>query len=252
MSFPNKLAAPAPIGSIAFSEDPPLAPVSQPGPVLMGASCCVSPGRDHDDGKKLKSEPLWASEELAGGGSEWCEGDAKRASSLDATECLGGITLDASLVRSSALEDLTAIDQAQMGEDIDAENDDANAKLRTQSLSDTGYVSEHIDTLEDGSAQLHEAQCDSPSVLLDNMTENSSADKESYSNLDFSNDSETVALESSEARHSSPARKSMVPVAVSKGLLEVPQHQGMPLLALFSLIWFYHLKQLFMQHLFRF
>lgn len=204
----------------------------------MGASCCVVPGRDDaaDSGKKL-SEPLWASEDHAASGqpargsSEGSEADAKRAISLDAAECLEGISLDASLVRSAALEDLTAIDQGQSSENTDTEKNgesDANAKhgQRTQSLSDAGYSSGQID-VEDGSTQFHEAQCDSPSTLLDNVAENSSIDKDSCAKSDFSIDSETMTLDSNEARHTSPARKSMVPVAMSKGLLEVLQYQVM-------------------------
>lgn len=203
----------------------------------MGASCCVVPGRDDAaDGGKKRTEPLWASEDLAAtgqptrGSSEGSESDGKRAISLDAAECLEGISLDASLVRTAALEDLTTIDQGQSSENIDTENveSDANAKhgQRTQSLSDAGYSSGQID-VEDGSTQFHEAQCDSPSTLLDNVAENSSIDKDCFSKSDFSNDSETKALDSNEARHTSPARKSMVPVAISKGLLEVLQYQVM-------------------------
>lgn len=208
-SSPNKLAAPAPFDSTITSDQQPPTPDSHPPSLLTGATCCVSPGRDHDDdcAKKL-TEPLWASEDLAKGASEWSEIDTKRASSLDATECLEGVALDASLIRSSALEDLTAIDQAQK---VDTESDQPGQ--RTQSLSDAGYVSERVDQ-DDVSAQL---QCDPPTTVI----ENSSDDKERYSNPDFSNDSETEALESGEARLASPARKSMVPVAVSKGLLEV-------------------------------
>lgn len=260
MCFPNKLAAPAPSGSISLSTDPPHAPVSGLSSVLMGASCCVVPGRDDDCGKKL-TEPLWASEDLAAtgqaarGGCEWSESDAKRAVSLDATESLEGITGDASLVRTAALEDLTAIDQAQSSENVDTETDDGNAKhgQRNQSLSDAGYFPEQID-VEDGSTQLHEAQCDSPSALPDNATENSSADKDGYSKSDFSNDSETMALQSNEAGHTSPARKSLVPVAVCKGLLEVLQ-QGMISLVLFKyffIFYFFNLMQLFIQYLFQF
>ncbi|XP_055085461.1 microtubule-associated protein tau isoform X2 [Periophthalmus magnuspinnatus] len=215
MSFPNKLVPSAPsTGSLnAFAEE--LSPsVSGPNSDLMGASCCAVPECSPVD-KKL-TEPQWVSEDLAviaqatRGSSEGSEADAKRAISLDATECLDGISLDASLVRSAALEDLTAIDQGQSSENIERnESEDAIFGQRTQSLSDTSYCSEQIG---DGSAQLHEAQSDSPPTLLDNVEENNSID--GYSKSDLSNDSEMMVLDNTEARHTSPARKSMVPVAV--------------------------------------
>lgn len=221
MSFPNKLAAPAPTGPLSASADELSPSVSERSGDFMGASCCVAPGRDDaaDSVKKL-TEPLWASEDLATrGGSEWSEADGKRAVSLDATECLGGISLDASLVRSAALEDLTAIDQGRSCENVESDESEANDKhgQRTQSLSDAGFCSGQVEA-EDGSTQLNEAQCNSPPTLLDNVAENNTADK-GCSNSDFSNNSETVALGNNEARHTSPTRKSMVPVAVTKGLL---------------------------------
>lgn len=226
MSFSNKLAALAPGGSLgAFADE--LSP-SVPGRTadLMGASCCVVPGRDDtaDVGKK-RTEPLWASEDLATAGhatrgsSEWNEAEGKRAISLDDTECLDAISLDPSLVRSAALEDLTAIDQRQSS---NVENDEAEAHdrhERAQSLSDASFCSGQTEA-EDGSSQLHEAQCDSPPTLPDNVAENNTNDKGGYSKSDFSDCSETMAPDKNEARHTSPARKSLVPVPVCKGLLK--------------------------------
>lgn len=241
--FPNKLAPPATGALSAFADGeskPSVAGRSGEGSdstASRGASCSADPGSDELVGEceKRLSESLWASEDLGCGsamGREVEAADPPRAISLDAPECLTKInTVSAtSLVRSEALEDLTSIgDQGRCSENPKAKPTHDNVDTyegittdepRPQSFSDTSFKSGLVQ-LEDVSVQ-EEPICETqhlfPKTPSDKETElNKATDPES----DFSKDSEMRALNAGAARQTSPARKSLVPVAVCKGLFAV-------------------------------
>lgn len=243
------------------------------------------PGNDvvGESGKRL-TDSLWASEDLScrseirrdvqasRGSPEWAgAADSQRAISLDASECLAEMSSlsGASLVRSTALEDLTSIgdrslwiNQAQ-GEELisDQKQDGLTADgAATKSCSDSGSKNMTPETQQTPYIQsLSQSSFDSCSVNIcrdiskkesvfakmpcDAAAENSSGDSSLHSDVhskpDTSNDSEmksSVAQTTGAAElqktppQSSAARKSLVPVAVFKGLFAVMFTSSEPVL----------------------
>ncbi|XP_067431981.1 microtubule-associated protein tau isoform X4 [Thunnus thynnus] len=242
---------------------------------FMGVSCSPDPGNEAvgECGKRL-SDSLWASEDLSCGseirrdvptnrGSPQWSGavDPQRAISLDASGCLTEMSnlSEVSLVRSTALEDLTSIEDRRSwvnkGEDVVSEqtpdeltadgaafkscSDSATKNIspetqeqspRTQNMPDFSSAS-HSEDPHPAHSGSNVSETDSLLTKMpsDTATENGSSDsslhRSSYSKPDISNDSEmrsSVAQTTSTAelqkttRQSSPARKSLVPVAIFK------------------------------------
>ncbi|KAG8008832.1 Microtubule-associated protein tau [Nibea albiflora] len=220
---------------------------------FMGASCSPDPGNEAvgECGKKL-SDSLWASEDLScssesrrdapasRGSPEWTgAADSQRAISLDASECLTEIS-NLSLVRSTALEDLTSIGDRGTWVNQEEENDAAalkscrNISPETEQLPHTQNLSGPIS--DSHSEDLHPARSSRNVSEKDSLftempsgteTETSSGDssfhRASYSQPDISNDSDmrssvaqatgTTELQKTPPQ---PARKSLVPVPVLK------------------------------------
>ncbi|XP_044035962.1 microtubule-associated protein tau isoform X13 [Siniperca chuatsi] len=176
--------------------------------------------------------------------------DSQRAISLDASECLTEMS-NLSLVRSMALEDLTSIGDRSLwvnqGEELDSEQTkdgvtadrDSGSKNispetqqppHTQSLSHSGFDS-HSEDPHPARSSRNISEKDSLFTKMPSgtATENSSSDsslhRASYSRPDISNDSDmrsnvvqttgTAELQKTPPQ-SSPARKSLVPVAIFK------------------------------------
>lgn len=201
-------------------------------------------------GKKL-SDSLWASEDLScsseirrdvptsKGSPEWTGAvDSQRAISLDASECLTEIS-NLSLVRSTALEDLTSIGDRGTWvnpEESCTDSGSKNISPDSKQLPHTQNLSGPV--FDSRSEDLHPA-CRSRNVsekdsLLTEMpeTENSSGDssshRASYSEPDISNDSDTrsnvaqtTGTTELQKPPPQPARKSLVPVPILKGLFAV-------------------------------
>lgn len=273
--LPNKAAAP---GSGVCTEFALAADGSRPaedeGIDLMGASCPSDPGNEAvgECGKRL-SDSLWASEDLScrseirgdapasRGSPEWTGAvDSQRAISLDASECMSEMS-NLSLVRSTALEDLTSIGDrnswVNQGEETTSEPKDAvtadGAALKSCSDSGSRNMSpetqqqppftpnlSHPSIFDSRSEESHssrnisEKESPFPKTTSGTETENSSRDsslhKFGYSKPDFSNDSDMggrVAQTTSAPElqktppQGSPARKSLVPVPIFKGLCAV-------------------------------
>lgn len=220
--FPNKLAKPGSgvRSEFAFAGDgskPDEDGAAGEGVDFVGASCSPDPGSEAvgECGKRL-SESLWASEDLScrpeirgdapasRRSPEWTgAADAQRAISLDASECLTEIN-NLSLVRSTALEDLTSIGDRSMWANQDGEQtqDGVTADgAAFQPCSDSGStetqqnVSQPI--ADPHSEDLHSSRNISEGSLLTKMpshtaTEYSSSDSSlhsaGYSKPDISND----------------------------------------------------------------
>ncbi|KAM9425810.1 uncharacterized protein KZ484_013709 [Pholidichthys leucotaenia] len=205
---------------------------------FMGASCPVDPGnrRAGECGKRL-SDSSWVSEELSSS-PEWTgAADAQRAISLDASECLTEMNSlsGVSLVRSTALEDLTSIGDRSLGEECtkdelthDGDINMQNIAVEAQSLLESGIHPYSEDLHRDHrSSNISGELQPFTKVPSDTAAENSSDSwlhRASYSQPDISNDSErmgggvaqtTAELQKTSSK-STPARKSLVPVAVSK------------------------------------
>uniref|UniRef100_A0A3Q1I0G6 Microtubule-associated protein n=2 Tax=Anabas testudineus TaxID=64144 RepID=A0A3Q1I0G6_ANATE len=233
-------------------------------PAMDGASCSQDRGNDvvGDGGKRL-TDSLWASEDLscrsdvrgdvqAGGGSpEWAgAADSQRAISLDASECLTA----ASLVRSTALEDLTSIGDRSFGfhqargEELDcgqtkdgrptdgaaskscSDSESNNKTLetqqtQTQSLSQSSFDHHSADLSRNISKKESLHTTLSRGTAAENGSCDSSLHSDVHSQPDISNDSEmrssvahnTGATELQKTPpQSTAARKSLVPVAVFK------------------------------------
>ncbi|XP_026207873.1 microtubule-associated protein tau-like isoform X5 [Anabas testudineus] len=231
---------------------------------MDGASCSQDRGNDvvGDGGKRL-TDSLWASEDLscrsdvrgdvqAGGGSpEWAgAADSQRAISLDASECLTA----ASLVRSTALEDLTSIGDRSFGfhqargEELDcgqtkdgrptdgaaskscSDSESNNKTLetqqtQTQSLSQSSFDHHSADLSRNISKKESLHTTLSRGTAAENGSCDSSLHSDVHSQPDISNDSEmrssvahnTGATELQKTPpQSTAARKSLVPVAVFK------------------------------------
>ncbi|CAB1434217.1 unnamed protein product [Pleuronectes platessa] len=234
--------------------------LSEEGVDFPGAACSEDAGNKMagECGKRL-SDSSWASEDLscrsevrreaeAGGGSPERTGaaDAHRAISLDAAECLSEMNDLSSLVRSTALEDLTSIGDRRLfqGQELVPEqvNDGLTADdAALESCSDSGTTDIAPETQPTPEAQrlsqpafdphsedLHPASGGRDGSPLtetppDRGAENGACD----SGPDISNglersgggDRTTGAAELPKTPpQSSPARKSMVPVAIFKGL----------------------------------
>lgn len=253
-----------------------------PGEGFVGASCSQDQGDDvvSESGKRL-TDSLWASEDLscrseirrdaqAGRGSpEWAgAADCQRAVSLDASECLTEMSnlSGPSLVRSTALEDLTSIRDRSMwcnqGEELISEqtkdglttdcvalkySSDSESKNMTQetqqtpltqSLSQSNFdcYSENISRNVSKDSLFIKMPC---VTVAENGSGDSSLHSDIYSKPDISNDSETrssVAQTTGATElqktppQSSAARKSLVPVAVFKGLFAVMFTSSEPVL----------------------
>lgn len=275
--FPNKLAKPDTGVRSEFSGDgskPAAHQADGAGVDFMGVSCSPDPGNEAvgECGKRL-SDSLWSSEDLSRGSEirrdvlanrgspEWSGAvDTQRAISLDASECLSEMSnlSEASLVRSTALEDLTSIGDRRLwvnqGKEVASEQpsdeltaDGAavesctkNTPPETQEQSPCTQNLPHFASHPEDPHPAHSGSNISETDNLltkmpsDTATENGSGDsslhRRSYSKPDISNDSEmrsSVAQTTSTAElqktppQSSPAKKSMVPVAIFKGLFPV-------------------------------
>lgn len=279
--FPNKLEKPGSgvRSEFAFAGDgskPAEDGAAGEGVDFMGASCSPDPGNEAvgECGKRL-SDSIWASEDLsctseirrdepAGRGSpEWTGAvDSQRTISLDASECLTEMS-NQSLVRSTALEDLTSIGDRglwvnQEEEQISEQTKDGGtadgAALKSCTDSRTKNISKETQqtpysqnlshsVFDSHSEDLHPAhnwktisEKDSlitkmPSgTATEHSSSDSSLDTASYSKPDISDDSDTrsdvvqttgTAELQKTTPQSSPARKSLVPVPIFKGLFAV-------------------------------
>ncbi|XP_039643509.1 microtubule-associated protein tau-like isoform X5 [Perca fluviatilis] len=216
---------------------------------FSGTSCSLDPENEAvgDCGKRL-SESLWASEDLSCGADIRLDEspertgavDSQRAISLDASECLAEMTnlSGMSLVRSAALEDLTFIGHrgvwVNQGEEEPVSEQDGAASKSQNIPRETQHAQtlSHPDSRSDLCSSRNISEKDSfvTKMPSDTATENSSSDSAShragYSKPDISNDSDmrsmSVAQTASTAElqktppQSSPARKSLVPVAIFK------------------------------------
>lgn len=269
--FPNKLAKPAPgvSSEFAFSGSDGSEPAEDGAAgeggadSMLQASCSPDPGSEAagECGKRL-SDSLWASEDLgcsseirqdvpvSRGSPEWSgAADSQRAISLDASECLAELS-NLSLVRSTALEDLTSIGDRSAWVDPGEESQDgaaADGASGSRKVSPDTQSAPHIQNPPDphsedvhpvqSSRNISEEEVEEEDSLSTKMpcgmaTENSSSDssvhRASYSKPDISNDSDmrsgvAQTTGTAELQKTPPhaARKSMVPVPVVKGLFAV-------------------------------
>lgn len=277
--FPNKLAKPGSgvRSEFAFAGDgskPAEDGAAREGVDFMGASCSPDPGNEAvgECGKRL-SDSLWASEDLScrsekrqdipasRGSPEWTGAvDSQRAISLDASECLTEMS-GLSLVRSTALEDLTSIGDRSSwvggGEEVVSEQtkDEATADgAASKSCGDSGsrnispeaqqppYTQtasrSTFDPLSEdphpahSSGNVSDKECLFTKKPSGTATESSSSDswlhRAAYSEADISNDSDmrssvaqTTGTAEPQKTAPQPARKSLVPVPISKGLFAV-------------------------------
>lgn len=223
---------------------------------FMGASCSPDPGNEAagECGKRL-SDSLWASEDLScsseirrdapasRGSPEWTgAADAQRAISLDATECLSEMSNQA-LVRSAALEDLTSIGDRSMW--VSQEEDGgtaggacANPTTSRRSTPETQQPprSPDLPLTPDSHSEDHPENnekniSEKDRLLTDVPAENGSTDSSvhaaSFWEPDISGDSDTrsdavrttgTAELQKTTPQTSPARRSLVPVPIVKGL----------------------------------
>lgn len=208
----------------------------------MGASCSLDPGNEgvEECGKKL-SDSSWASEdlscssktrqeELAGRGNpEWTgSADSQRAISLDASESAAAIS-NQTLVRSTALEDLTCFD------DRNSWVNPAEALIAKQTEAVAAAASQ-ADVLHAELGQMKRSERDGllakvPSGAAAEISSvESPSQTGSHSEPDICDDSDTpstvvqttgTAELQKASPQSSPSRKSLVPVPVFKGLFAV-------------------------------
>ncbi|TKS89413.1 Microtubule-associated protein tau [Collichthys lucidus] len=236
----GRLAKPGVCGEFAFASDG----AAGEGVDFTGASCSPDPGNKAvgECGKKL-SDSVWASEDLScsseirrdvptsKGSPEWTGAvDSQRAISLDASECPTEIS-NLSLVRSTALEDLTSIGDRSTWvnpEESCTDSKDPDSKQLPQTQNPSGPMS------DSRSEDLHPAcrNVSEKDSLLTEMpsgteTENSSGDswlhRASYSEPDISNDADmrsnvaqTTGTTELQKTPPQPARKSLVPVPILK------------------------------------
>lgn len=201
----------------------------------------MDPGNttDEESGKKLRSDSFWVSEDLgctsdvrgvteaSRGSPDWS--DSQRAISLDAAERLAEPSAT-SLIRSTAVEDLTSIGDRKAR--VNPEEEQVSERLE-ESLAQSGFGS--------GSEGLHQGLCRGNSsegdclcarLPCDPGAENSHDSRlhrAGYSEPDTSDDSEmrpaAQATGAAQLQKPPSARKSLVPVAVSKGLFALYLHQ---------------------------
>lgn len=251
---------------------------------FVRVSCSVDPGSE--SGKRL-SDSLWASEDHGAAETKRDRSpgrrspdrsgavDPHRAISLDASECLGEMNnlSGMSLMRTAGLEDLTSIGDRGERLNSEATKDDVTATRaalkscsdaesreigsetkkspRTQSLSHP--IFEDLPP-EHGSRNISNMD----SLLTKPPSENSSSDSSPhrgrYSQPNDSDMGSDVAQTTSTADvqktppQSSPARKSLVPVAVFKGLFAVMFTTSEPALLSLLLPLLSFTTQLFLQH----
>lgn len=227
---------------------------------FMGASCSPDPGNEAagECGKRL-SDSLWASEDLScsaeirrdapasRGSPEWTgAADAQRAISLDASECLSEMSNQA-LVRSTALEDLTSIGDRSMwvSEEEEQTKDGGTADgvhagnrpetqrpPRSPDLPPTPSDSHSEDPHpENNFSEKDQLFTKVPSgTAAENSSSDSSVHAASFSKPDISGDSDTrsdavqttgTAELQKTTPQTSPARRSLVPVPIFKGLFAV-------------------------------
>ena len=260
--FPNKLAKPGSgvRSEFAFAGDgskPDEDGAAGEGVDFVGASCSPDPGNEAvgECGKRL-SDSLWASEDLScrpeirgdapasRRSPEWTgAADAQRAISLDASECLTEIN-NLSLVRSTALEDLTSIGDRSMWANQDEEQTQAGVATDgeafqpcSDSESTETQQNESQPFADPHSEDLHSSRNISEGSLLTKMpsgtaAENGSSDsslhRAGYSKPDIYNDSvmrsdvaQTTGTAGPQKTPPNPVRKSLVPVPVFKGLFAV-------------------------------
>lgn len=274
--FPNKLARPGSgvRGEFGFAESD-LHGDAGKGVDFMGASCSLDPGSKAvgECGKRL-SESSWVSEDLSCGAEikrdmpasrgnpEWAgAADPQRAISLDASECLSEMSNLAgmSLIRSTALEDLTSIGDRNLCVPQDEEliseqtNDGLTAEgAAPKPLGDSrsrNITSEtpHTQSALQSSSDSHHEDLSKNKRLFNKLPSDTAAENSgdsslhtaSYSKPDISNDSEmrsgvaqttgTAELQKTPPQ-STRARKSLVPVAVFKGLCAVMFTSSEPVL----------------------
>lgn len=273
--FPNKLAKPASgvRGEFVFTGDgskPAEDGAAGEGVDFVGASCSSDPGNEAvgECGKRL-SDSLWASEDLSCGSEkrqdvpasrgspEWTGAvDSQRAISLDASECLTEMS-GLSLVRSTALEDLTSIGDRSSwvdgGQEVVSERTKDGAAAdgaALKSCSDSGSRNispepqqpPYAQNLSPSSGDPHSEDPDparsggnvseKENLFTKKPSEGSSGDswlrRAGCSKPDISNDSDmrssaaqTTGTAEPQKTAPQPARKSLVPVPISKGLFAV-------------------------------
>lgn len=192
-------------------------------------------------GKKL-SAPLWASEDLASssqtqrndmasrGSPEWSgAADSQRAISLDASECLAEISNPA-LVRSSALEDLRAIGDKSSwdereGEELFREEPSEGAVSAARQTQSPGMCTQQPPSATHFPWSDPDPADEEPPAPWENISQKAAVHSEGAAAVN-GDSSKTDVCRDSESRgvdvpQSSPARKSLVPVPVSKGLFAV-------------------------------
>lgn len=206
----------------------------------MGASRSLDPGSEgvEECGKKL-SDSSWASEDLScssktrqeapGGSPEWAgSADSQRTISLDASESAAAVS-NQTLVRSTALEDLTCFD------DRNSWVNPAEALIAKQAEAVAAAASQ-ADVLH---AELGQKKGSERDGLLAKVPSGAAAEISSvespsqtgsHSKPDICDDSDTpstvvqttgTAELQKASPQSSPSRKSLVPVPVFKGLFAV-------------------------------
>lgn len=235
--FPNKLAKPgSPAARAVF-----MFAADGSNPASVGASCPPVLGNEAagECGKRM-SESLWASEDLGSGPEVRREdggspADSQRAISLDASECLSERSdlTGTSLVRSEALEDLTSIgykgSRVPQGEEPLVSEDRAALKS-----GDVPLEAQHDQSLSLSDSQWEEPpsagdtsqnECPSSKMTSENSSGDSWLDRPGHSKPHISNESDwSVAQTTGTAKLQNPppqnpqARKSLVPVAICKGL----------------------------------
>lgn len=215
----------------------------------MGTSCSLDPGSEEVEecGKRL-SEPLWASEDLSCSSrlrqdEEACGGspeqaaptDSQRAISLDASEPAAGVSNQA-LVRSTALEDLTCVDDRSSWVNPAEEAIAEQLEDTVASLFPAFSSEPQSDVLQ---AKLGWRKAPESKSLLAKVPSGAAAEKRSsdsplhtvsHSKTDFCDESDrassvvqttgTAELQRTSPR-SSPSGKSLVPIPVPKGLCAV-------------------------------
>lgn len=210
-----------------------------------------------ESGTRL-SDSQWTSEDLgcrseteAGGGSPEPTGaaDSQRAISLDAAKCLAETSNPSgtALVRSTALEDLTSIEdrslwvhqrEEETKEDPTADGENSpfcsdskskNAQQSPQKQSPSQSLFDSEDLLPTHISEEERLFTQQPRESEADSSGDSSLHKDSHSHPDISNQKGSRAAQSPAEPQKSPcqgsaARKSLVPVAVFKGLFAVRPH----------------------------
>ncbi|XP_075891090.1 uncharacterized protein LOC142893951 isoform X4 [Nelusetta ayraudi] len=199
-------------------------------------------------GEKLSS-PLWASEDLARsaemqrddaasrGSPEWSgAADSQRAISLDASECLAEINNPA-LVRSSALEDLSAIGdksawEEREGEELFCEGTSEGAVPASHDTPSPETRVQQLPIATDLSPSDPDSSDVEPKAPRENISQKAAVQSEGAPAVNGDSDSPMADVcRDSDSRggdvpqgaelqrgspQSSPARKSLVPVPISK------------------------------------